>query len=411
MINETSVLSQCFIITLPPSIKPLVLMITDRIDVFLSRKSQDAHLAKEVYDFLTSKGLQVFDSDHSLLEMGNSDYSRAIDDALVKTNHLIVIGSSVENITSSWVEAEWRFFLNRKRANKTKGNILTVVTKTVAIDDLPPSLQNYEVITFEQKNTKILPYVMVGHIKEMIVEEKIGETVVEIPKKPKTVLKEKVKKVEKPIVVNDPLIEPINGYKDILTKWQKSFWYIPIVICSSTLLLSFIYSISQYKEAYSTVDSVVVDTTLIFPTEDSTKAIHYASLSDIELEQKANEGIAKAQYWLGYRNKTKGYYNMAFRWYLKAAKQGNAYAQNDIGVLFKNGFGVEKDYAQAMLWYLKASEQGNDAAQGNIGALYFNGQGVPQDKETAKEWFLKAASQGDESAKNWLKDEYNITNY
>lgn len=112
-------------------------MITDRIDVFLSRKSQDAHLAKKMYDFLTSKGLQVFDSDHSLLEMGNSDYSRAIDDALAKINHLIVIGSLVENITPSWVEAEWRFFFNRKRANKTKGNILTVVTKTVAIDDLP----------------------------------------------------------------------------------------------------------------------------------------------------------------------------------------------------------------------------------------------------------------------------------
>lgn len=72
-----------------------------------------------------------------LLEMGNSDYSRAIDDALAKINHLIVIGSLVENITPSWVEAEWRFFFNRKRANKTKGNILTVVTKTVAIDDLP----------------------------------------------------------------------------------------------------------------------------------------------------------------------------------------------------------------------------------------------------------------------------------
>lgn len=50
--------------------------------------------------FLTSKGLQVFDSDHSLLEMGNSDYSHAIDDALAKINHLIVIGSSVENTTS-----------------------------------------------------------------------------------------------------------------------------------------------------------------------------------------------------------------------------------------------------------------------------------------------------------------------
>jgi tetratricopeptide (TPR) repeat protein len=315
-----------------PSIKPLVLMITDRIDVFLSRKSQDAHLAKEVYDFLTSKGLQVFDSDHSLLEMGNSDYSRAIDDALVKTNHLIVIGSSVENITSSWVEAEWRFFLNRKRANKTKGNILTVVTKTVAIDDLPPSLQNYEVIPFEQKNTKILPYVMVGHIKEVVVEKNVIE----------------------PVVNNPP------------------------------------------------------------------KTIDYSSLSDTELVKKANEGIAEAQTLLGYRYDRIGDYSMALKWYLKAAKQGNAIAQCNIGSLYHKGQdmisflfsqGVNQDYKQAMQWYVKAAEQENTDAQNNIGLLYYNGQGVKKDREIAKEWFLKAAKQGNELAKEWLRQLYNITNY
>jgi uncharacterized protein len=329
-------------------------MITDRIDVFLSRKSQDAHLAKEVYDFLTSKGLQVFDSDHSLLEMGNSDYSRAIDDALAKTNHLIVIGSSVQNITSSWVEAEWRFFLNRKRANKTKGNILTVVTKTVAIDDLPPSLQNYEVIPFEQKNEKILPYVMIGHIKEKVVEEKNDKT----------------------IVYNIP------------------------------------------------------------------KTTNYSSLSYTELEQKANKGIAEAQYLLGRKNEVEGNYSLAFRWYMKAAEQGNATAQNNIGYLYHHGRGVKQDYIQAMRWYSKASEQGDANAQKNIGYLYQNGQGVKQDymqamqwylkaaeqdnmeaqnfvsllyyegnginqdKEKAKEWFLKAAKQGSETAKYWLKVKY-----
>jgi TonB family protein len=315
-------------------------MITDRIDVFLSRKSQDAHLAKEVYDFLTSKGLQVFDSDHSLLEMGNSDYSRAIDDALVKTNHLIVIGSSIENITSSWVEAEWRFFLNRKRAGKIKGNILTVITKDVAIDDLPPSLQNYEVIPFEKKNEKILPYVMVGHIKTPIVEEKVIEPIVipvpEIPKivlkeeikkvekpimpvpeKPKTVLKEEVKKIEKPVVpvtekpktgfkewtekvekpieVNNSSSKQINSSQNETKKQYKDFLF---VLTAFGLLLLFIYSISQRKskkEEYSVVDSVAVDTTMtidttIFTAVDTTKTKDYSPFSDIESEQKAIEG-------------------------------------------------------------------------------------------------------------------------
>lgn len=117
-------------------------METIKYDVFLSRKSEDAHLAKEIYDFLIDKGLKVFDSDHSLQEMGNADYSRAIDDALVNTEHLIVIGSSAENISSPWVEAEWRFFLNRKRSGKVKGNLFTVVLKKKLIDEISPSLYN-----------------------------------------------------------------------------------------------------------------------------------------------------------------------------------------------------------------------------------------------------------------------------
>ena len=49
-------------------------MPTAHYDVFLSRKSQDAHLANELYVFLTSKGCKVFESDFTLQEMSNDDY-------------------------------------------------------------------------------------------------------------------------------------------------------------------------------------------------------------------------------------------------------------------------------------------------------------------------------------------------
>jgi hypothetical protein len=135
-----------------------------KIDVFLSRKSEDAHLAKEIYDFLTSKGLKVFDSDQSLPELGNADFSRVIDDVLEKTEHLIVIGSSINNITSPWVEAEWRFFLNRKRAGKIKGNLLTIIEEKLQKDSLPASLQNYEIVPFNKYKEKILNYVGIRNI-------------------------------------------------------------------------------------------------------------------------------------------------------------------------------------------------------------------------------------------------------
>ena len=127
-----------------------------KIDVFISRKSSDAPYAKQIYDYLTDQGLTVFDSDHTLKELGNADYIKAIDEALASATHMIVVGSSAKNIKSSWVEAEWLFFLNRKRSGKTSGNLFTVVSKDLKIEDLPASLSNYEVIPFNKKNFPLI---------------------------------------------------------------------------------------------------------------------------------------------------------------------------------------------------------------------------------------------------------------
>ena len=126
------------------------------IDVFISRKSVDAKYAKEIYDYLTAQGLVVFESDQTLKEIGNADYLKTIDEALAASTHLIVIGSSTDNIKSSWVEAEWLFFLNLKRSGKSSGNLFTVITNNVKLEDIPPSLANYEVIPFNKRNFPII---------------------------------------------------------------------------------------------------------------------------------------------------------------------------------------------------------------------------------------------------------------
>lgn len=126
------------------------------IDVFISRKSADAPYAQKLYEYLTAQGLTVFESDNTLKQLGNADYIKAIDEALVSATHLVVVGSSAANIKSSWVEAEWLFFLNRKRSGKTSGNLLTVNTNTLKLEDVPPSLANYEVIPYNEKNFPIV---------------------------------------------------------------------------------------------------------------------------------------------------------------------------------------------------------------------------------------------------------------
>jgi hypothetical protein len=122
------------------------------IDVFISYKSADIELAEELFTFLQSKNLNVFLSSESLPKLGNADYRKAIDHALDQCRHMIVVGSKVEYLSSSWVEAEWGFYINEKRAGRKSGNILTVVTSDIAIEDLPASLRYYQVIFFEKEN-------------------------------------------------------------------------------------------------------------------------------------------------------------------------------------------------------------------------------------------------------------------
>ncbi|MHA4846053.1 TIR domain-containing protein [Flavitalea antarctica] len=122
------------------------------IDVFISYKSADIELAEALFRYLQSKGLVVFLSSESLPKLGNADYRKAIDHALDQCRHMIVVGSQVDYLSSSWVEAEWGFYINEKRAGRKKGNILTVVTNDISIEELPASLRYYQVIFFDGEN-------------------------------------------------------------------------------------------------------------------------------------------------------------------------------------------------------------------------------------------------------------------
>jgi TPR repeat protein len=100
------------------------------------------------------------------------------------------------------------------------------------------------------------------------------------------------------------------------------------------------------------------------------------------------------QYDMGERNLNEGNYERAAYWFRKAAEQGHAQAQNELGWLYDNGYGVEQDNTQAVFWYRKAAEQGNDEAQNNLGLCYIKGNGVEQDYTQANFLFRKAAEQG-----------------
>jgi TPR repeat protein len=88
----------------------------------------------------------------------------------------------------------------------------------------------------------------------------------------------------------------------------------------------------------------------------------------------------------------------AVYWYRKAAEQGHAGAQLNLGLMYEFGLAVEKDYAQSFDWYSKAADQGHAEAQCYLGGMYQSGEGVKEDQVQAMFWYCKAAAQGDAEA-------------
>ncbi len=125
-----------------------------------------------------------------------------------------------------------------------------------------------------------------------------------------------------------------------------------------------------------------------------------------ELEKRVEDGDTRAMNELGslYEN-GKGVNrdpDRAFDLYLQAAKQGEAIAQTNVGVCYENGTGVPKDIKEAIRWYEMAASQGHVEAQRNLAALYFNGTQVSQDYRKAIEWTARAAESGNVEAQSML---------
>jgi TPR repeat protein len=93
----------------------------------------------------------------------------------------------------------------------------------------------------------------------------------------------------------------------------------------------------------------------------------------------------------------------AAKCFRRAAEQGHADAQANLGVMYTVGRGgLAKDDAEAIRWLRKSAAQGSASGQANLGAMFEQGRGVPQDDVEAVKWFRKAADQGSAYAQTRL---------
>ncbi len=119
-------------------------------------------------------------------------------------------------------------------------------------------------------------------------------------------------------------------------------------------------------------------------------AITFSGKSNAQLLVEANAGDAFAQHELGVNYYNNGDPVTARCWFLKAAKQGFARSQNELGLLYEDGEGVEQDNEKAKYWFEQAAKNGHAGSMNNLAAVYM----LEGDTDKAIPWFQRSADLG-----------------
>lgn len=129
------------------------------------------------------------------------------------------------------------------------------------------------------------------------------------------------------------------------------------------------------------------------------------------LEPLARAGHPLAQYrlaWLYYHGHgVRESDALALQWFERAARQGLADAQFQLGNMYAYGLASLPPDADpqrlAAQWYFEAAQQGHADAQYSLGILFLTGSGVTLNVVEARKWIARAAAQGHPDAVAYLE--------
>lgn len=145
-----------------------------KYDIFITCKSEDYSYAEVIYDFLSNNGLKVFLASKELRKLGESEYRKAISNAMQQAYHLIIFASKSEYIDSTWVYYEWDMFVNAKLKGYKPGNIITIL-KDIKTNEINMDLWKYESLEFESFQNSILEYVETQQSRERKLQKQLQE--------------------------------------------------------------------------------------------------------------------------------------------------------------------------------------------------------------------------------------------
>ena len=92
-------------------------------------------------------------------------------------------------------------------------------------------------------------------------------------------------------------------------------------------------------------------------------------------------------------------------WLSRLANNGDAGAQLQLGLAYRDGrYGLTPDAKTGLYWLKQSAAGGNAYAEDAIGSAYAKGQGTEQDTIQAEQWWRKAIKDGDRDARMHLAD-------
>ena len=135
-------------------------------DVFISFKSEDADIAKSIYQFCKANMIEAFWSKVSLPELSKADYSDAINNALDNAKHFVLVLSDLSYLNSHWVKYEMETFSAEiLEGRKDSANFVFVVTDALYDSliasnkkTLPLRYRRYQILKLSEYEQTLLSY-------------------------------------------------------------------------------------------------------------------------------------------------------------------------------------------------------------------------------------------------------------
>lgn len=143
--------------------------------------------------------------------------------------------------------------------------------------------------------------------------------------------------------------------------------------------------------------------------EAALASLNAASFPAWKKRARAGDPVAQNVVGMAYKygEVTAQNHSLSLCWFLKAARQGDADAQFNLGRIYGKATGsvygkqraAPRDDVAAAHWYQSAAEQDYGPAQRNLADMYAEGSPtVPQDRARAAFWMRRVAAAGDLAA-------------